>query len=389
MKYKKKKILFINGHMSYGGVERSLLDLLRNINYEKYEVDLLLLEGKGEYFENIPIQTNIIYKNLNNTHGSFIKSIGQCLKQRDLLSLFTRILFLGGKVLHPYVLKLVRIPLLGNKAYDFAVAYRTGICTALVEYVVKAKNKTTWWHHGEINLLDEQLKAFEKTCIKFKNIVVVSKSCEKMLIEVIPSIRKYITIIPNMIDIKNINVMALKFTPNFNKEKKHFVTACRIAPEKHIENVIYTSELLIQQGFTNFQWHIIGDGDDLKKMQALSNARKTTNHILFEGKKANPYPFIKYADIYIHTSYIESQGLSILEAMALKTPCIITDNAGIRDYANINNSIIVNQGVEPLVNAILEIAYDRGKYNLLKQGTKCPDKFIAKNIIKKIEQFLE
>ena len=386
----KRKILFVNGHMRYGGVERSLLDVLSNINYEKYDVDLLLIEGKGEYYSDIAPQVNIIFKNLSNTHGSFIKSIVQCIKKKDLLSLLARIIFLGRKLIHPNLLMLLSVPLLGRKSYDFAVAYRPGLCTDLVYYAINAKNKTTWWHHGEMNLSDNQLREFEKICTKLKNIVIVSKASEKMLLEAIPSIRKFTTIIPNMIDYKSINIRAMEFVPNFNKEKKHFVTCCRIAPEKHIENIIYASDLLLQRGFTNFQWHVIGDGEELKKMQtlSLSKNKKLTKHVLFEGKKANPYPYIKHADLYIHTSYVESQGLSILEAMALNIPCIITDNTGIRDYADINNSVIVKQGAEPLVNAILEIAHNRQKYNLLKLGTKCPDKFTAKNIIKKIDQFL-
>lgn len=385
----KKKILFVNGHMRYGGVEKSLLDILRNINYERYEVDLLLIEGKGDYFENIPSQVNIIFKNLNNTYGPFIKSIVHCLKKKDLLALFTRTLLFIRKLINVNLLKLLRVPLLGSKTYDFAIAFRYGIYTDIVQYTVSAKNKTTWWHHGEMNLSARQVTEYEKTCAKLKNIVVVSKACENMFLKVMPSIKKYLTVIPNMIDNKNINMMALEFIPNFNKEKQHFVTACRIAPEKHIENVIYASEMLIQRGFTNFLWHIIGDGDGLIKMQTLSKNRKTDKHILFEGKKANPYPYIKNADLYIHTSYIESQGLAILEAMALNTPCIITDNTGIRDYANINNSVVVKQGAKSLANAIFEIAHDRQKYHLLKLSTKCPDKFSAKNIIKKIEQFLD
>ena len=39
----KKKLLFINGHLNVGGVERSLVDLLRNIDYNKYDIDLLYL----------------------------------------------------------------------------------------------------------------------------------------------------------------------------------------------------------------------------------------------------------------------------------------------------------------------------------------------------------
>ena len=37
----KKKILFINGHLNAGGVERSLVDVLRHFDYGKYDVDLL------------------------------------------------------------------------------------------------------------------------------------------------------------------------------------------------------------------------------------------------------------------------------------------------------------------------------------------------------------
>ena len=95
--------------MRYGGIERSLLDVLRNLDYEKYEIDLLLIEGKGDYFKEIPPQVNIIYKDLNNTYGPFLNSIVNSLKRKDFLSLFTRFIFLGKKVIDPSFLKFLRI----------------------------------------------------------------------------------------------------------------------------------------------------------------------------------------------------------------------------------------------------------------------------------------
>ena len=374
--------------MRYGGIERSLLDVLRNLDYEKYEIDLLLIEGKGDYFKEIPPQVNIIYKDLNNTYGPFLNSIVNSLKRKDLLSLFTRFIFLGKKVIDPSFLKFLRIPLLGNKYYDFAIGYRTGICTDIIQYTVKANKKATWWHHGMINLSEKQLKEFEQISHHLKNIVVVSESCEKMLVEAKPFIKNYITIIPNMVDDECINQKALEFTPNYAPKKLHFVTACRISPEKHVENIIFASEILLKKGFSDFQWHLIGDGDDFEKLQTVVKDKSMSEHVIFEGKKENPYPYMKKGDLYIHTSYVESQGLSILEAMALNVPCIITDNEGIRDFANINNSIIVNQDADHLANAILEIVNNKEKYNLLKLNTKCPDRFAAISIIKKIEQFL-
>ena len=50
----KKKILFVNGHLNVGGIEKSLTDLLNHLDYHKYKVDLLLLEEKGDYLPQIP-----------------------------------------------------------------------------------------------------------------------------------------------------------------------------------------------------------------------------------------------------------------------------------------------------------------------------------------------
>ena len=45
----KKKILIVSGGMDIGGIERSLLGLLGEFDYEKYDVDLLLHSVSGEF----------------------------------------------------------------------------------------------------------------------------------------------------------------------------------------------------------------------------------------------------------------------------------------------------------------------------------------------------
>ena len=52
----KKNILIIGPGMAIGGVERSLLGLLDNIDYSKYNVDLFLLSHTGEF---MPLINNI------------------------------------------------------------------------------------------------------------------------------------------------------------------------------------------------------------------------------------------------------------------------------------------------------------------------------------------
>lgn len=367
---RKRKVLFINGHMNYGGIEKSLLEVLRNLNYHKYEVDLLLIEDKGDYFEEIPKDVNIIFKNLNNTYGPFLKSCINCITKKDYLSLFTRFLILIKKV-NPSVIRFLHRPLFLGKKYDVAIAYRTGFCTDILEYAVAADNKTSWWHHGEINLYDREWKDFIKACKTFNKLVVVSRTTASILIEKEPELETIIQVIPNMIDDLSIKSKSQEFIPEFDFEKKNLITVCRMSPEKHLENIIFASEILISKGFTNFSWHILGNGEDEIKLKEHTKEKHLEEYIFFEGKKANPYPYIKHSDIYVHTSYVESQGLSILEAMILQKPCIITYNKGIMEYATGKNCIIAKQNPLSLAESILTLVQEPGlEKEIVKEANK-------------------
>jgi thymidine kinase len=50
----KKRVLFVYSTMMLGGSTTSLLSLLQNFDYEKYQVDLLLYKAEGPF---------IIYQN--------------------------------------------------------------------------------------------------------------------------------------------------------------------------------------------------------------------------------------------------------------------------------------------------------------------------------------
>ena len=64
-----KKLLFVMMHLHMGGAERSLVNLLSEIDYSQYEVDLLLIKKEGEtlcftffflVFQVIPLQGGIL-----------------------------------------------------------------------------------------------------------------------------------------------------------------------------------------------------------------------------------------------------------------------------------------------------------------------------------------
>ena len=81
-------------------------------------------------------------------------------------------------------------------------------------------------------------------------------------------------------------------------------------------------------------------------------------YITLLGAKTNPYPYIKYADMMVHTSHVESQGLTILEAMALKTPCVAVASLGPKEYLNEKNGYPISLDSSSMYEIVLRAIKD-------------------------------
>lgn len=379
-----KKILFINGHLNTGGVERSLVDVLKHMDYEKYAVDLLLLEDTGGYASELPPEVNVLFRDLHNTYGSFASSVRRCIAARDWMCLRLRTLFLLRNFLGSRALKSAATLLLGEHHYDCVIGFRPGICSDLAAYSVQADRKITWWHHGEFNV---DCAAYGDMCSKMNAVAVVSQSCKATLQEKLPELESRLVCIPNMLDAVAIGQKA--GNSPYTGDMLHIVSVGRLAPEKHFENVFPAAKALRQAGI-DFAWHVIGDGPERSKLEALIVENDLKDHVILEGSKTNPYPYMKYADLFVHPSYVESQGLTVLEAMALGVPCVVTKSRGPCEFIEDGiNGLLTEQSPEDLTAKVLEILKNHALYQRIKENTKCPGQFSPDRVMKQIEALID
>lgn len=380
-----KKILFINGHMNTGGVEKSLLDILRRLDYESYDVDLLLLEELGDYGSEIPPNVHIHVKSLKNTYGPFLKSLLTCVKGRDWFGLQMRVIFLLMKFGGQRRISLAKKLLTENQYYDYVIGFRPGICTQIAAFAVHAEGRATWWHHGEINVERQSYLECAEACDK---VVAVSRGCSKMLADAFPTISNKLIVIPNMIDQSYILQKAEEFCPYSRKDVTQIVTLCRLSPEKHIENAIFAAQKLKETGIA-FQWHLVGSGSEEAKLRQTAASAGVADVFLFEGNQPNPYPYLKYADLFVHPSYVESQGIVILEAMSLGIPCVVTKSLGPCEFIQDGvNGILTEQSPESLAEKVAEILTNPQLYARIQRGSRCPEKFLSQRIVESLEQLL-
>lgn len=387
----KKKILFINGHLNVGGVEKSLVDVLRHFDYFKYDVELLLLEGLGDYADDLPKELTVRLVDLHNTYGSLTSSLLRCMKQRDWLCFKMRILMFMQRFGNAGNLRHIRKTMFGNQKYDVVIGFRPGICTNLAAFAVDADKRLTWWHHGEYNLDAKAESDYRLACGKMDAVVSVSESCTVFLREKLPEISAKLTVIPNLLDSDMINRKADLFNPYaFDGAIRHLVSVGRLSPEKHVENAILAAAYLVEKGITEFKWYIVGDGGERKKLWQLAEDKGVGEYVVFVGNQANPYPYMKYADLFVHPSYVESQGIVVLEAMTLGVPCVVTRSLGPCEFIEDGvNGVLTEQSSEDLVEKVLRMLENEELCKRIRENTKCPEQFSKEKIMKHIEALIE
>lgn len=381
-----KKLLFINGHLNTGGVEKSLLDVLTHLDYDRYDVDLLLLEELGDYTDELPQQVHVNLRCVKNTYGPFVDSLLRCVRQQDWFCFQMRLIFLLMKLFGQKKIRLARKLLTGNQHYDCVIGFRPGICTQIAAFAVHADKRITWWHHGEINVEHGSYLEATDAC---DQIAVVSEACRAMLADTFPYLAAKLTIVPNMMDVDAVRRKAEAFQPYGEETGLHIVTLCRLSPEKHIENAIFAAAKLKEAGIP-FQWHMVGGGSIESDLRNAAKAAGVADVFLFEGNQRNPYPYLKCADLFVHPSYVESQGLVVLEAMALGIPCVVTKSLGPCEFIEDGvNGILTEQSPEPLAEKVLEMLTNRTLYERIKANTHCPEQFAPNNVMRKINAMLE
>lgn len=169
------------------------------------------------------------------------------------------------------------------------------------------------------------------------------------------------------IDAKKSNLLKKKY----NIKNKDFVAIFvgRIAEEKNIPFLIDAAEKIIKKK-SNFKLLIVGDGPDKEKYENL--AKKCGDNIIFTGKVPWDDVPIYYdlANVFISASQSETQGLTIIEAMASSLPALcINDESFIGTVVDDLNGYLF-QNEEDCVDVILKIMNDKKLLSSLEIGAR-------------------
>lgn len=338
----KKKILVIGITMAAAGSEKSFLSFAETIDYNRYEVDLLLAVREGDFLPLVPETIRIIDMG---PMGELFKISRKNAKNIMMKRYLARNPFRALGLL-PYINEMKKapndrersfaanrmwlhmmkkMPILSGE-YDIALAYWGDRTMFYMVDKVRAKKKIAWLHfdYAEPPREDAVYRYYFSKCDK---VITVSSEIERSLSAALPEIASRVVTVENRIDRKSIRRLALEsadFEDDFDGLR--LVTVGRICEQKGYDLALGAVARLVNEGYP-IRWYVIGagEGDYYDALHSQITALGIEGAVRFLGIKQNPYPYMKAAYIYLQPSRHEGKPISVEEAKVLGCPILVTN----------------------------------------------------------------
>ncbi|ACU06834.1 capsular polysaccharide biosynthsis protein [Flavobacteriaceae bacterium 3519-10] len=362
------KILILNNDLELGGIQKSLIEFVTYlVHSNEFSVDLMLWQKNGPLQKMLPAEVNIIFKNYPATANDILTA-KKPLQKLTLLYPFFKSLYCNRILGKPWIFY-PKVP----THYDIAVSFtHNGFPRFFSIDRVSANQKFLWFHHGSYHGSVREKDLDNQYYRQFDRIVTVSEANKSMLSSVFPDLRQRLAVVPNIINFGEIILKANETISDMpqNPNEYRFVTVSRFSPEKGLDLALEIASLLNQKGLT-FRWYFVGDGPQYSEIQQLAQDKGVAEECVFVGSKENPYAYIKNADLYIQSSYVEAHPITINEALTLKKMIVSTDIASIREILNNGKlGMLCKPEAEIFADAIFELLKNELKQRNLKNAVE-------------------
>lgn len=160
----------------------------------------------------------------------------------------------------------------------------------------------------------------------------------------------------------------------------------RIAAEKSIDFLINNHQQILKKN-NNVKLLIVGDGPDLEKYEKLVKKQKIENNVIFTGKVPwNDIPlYYNLSDIFVTASHTETQGLTVVEAMAASVPVVALDDESFRNTVIDGLTGYLFKNKKEYINRMIELVNDKEKrINMGNQGRVNSEPYSSKYFAERV-----
>ena len=103
---------------------------------------------------------------------------------------------------------------------------------------------------------------------------------------------------------------------------------------------------------------MVGDGEERGNVDFLIEKLHLQDNVLLTGYQSNPAKYLALMDVFLLSSLSEGTSMTLLEAMSIGKPCIVTDAGGNGEIIEngVNGFVVENDNAELFANAMVDMS---------------------------------
>ena len=329
---KKIKVLHLTTHLNIGGITSYIFLLGRGIDHDRYELNVLSSGGEmtSRFRENGIKTFEIPFRTKSELSPKLYRAIPKVIRlireeKIDLLHAHTRV----TQVMAWWIQKLTGVPYVSTCHGFYKRRLGRLLLPAWGECVIAISEPVADWLSRGFHVPEDRIST-----------------------------------ILNAIDIQDLEARTAKKNPDSIRAEWKLRTnapvigiVSRIVEDKGHEYLLRAVAAL-KDRYPHIKLLVVGEGPFQNKLKQLSQSLDVGQNATFIGTMEDVTKALAVIDIFVLPAvWREGFGLSIVEAMALRKPVIVTNiwalNALVHDH--INGLLIPPKDVESLARAIVEL----------------------------------
>ena len=293
------KIYFLLPDLSAGGAERVTITIARMLYKEGFDVEFVNIGSrKGEMLEWIEPEFKMTSFNCSRVLGAI-----------PVLIKFMKA--------HPdgvYFASREHVNLIG------LLAARVTGCKMIVRIPNMPKNNLT---KGISGMKMRVIKIFNRWLLPTAKIVIAqNEEMRNQLLEYYSLPVEKVVAINNPVDRDYVVSSAEDAKNPFDYSEVNFLNVCNIAYSKGID-ILIDAWYKVKTVIPNAHMYVVGRNNS-EYVQQLMDEVKNREDFSFLGFQSNPYPYLKYCDVFVLPSRMEGFPNVVLEAMCFNRPVAST-----------------------------------------------------------------
>lgn len=311
------KILFLIHDLGEGGAEKVLVNLVNNMDTDKFDITVMTLfdVGVNKQFLNQSIKYKSCFSKMIRGNSHLMK-------------------LLSPKALHKWLIK---------DEYDIEVAYLEGPCARVISGCQNTKTKLVSWIH--IEQKDEKrasasfrtVKESVKCYNRFHKIIMVSETVKKDFTSLLPITTKT-EVLYNTNESKKIIELASESIDNdiFRKDEFKLVGVGKLLKSKGFDRLLKICKRLREEGYP-VHLYILGKGPEENNLKQYVKENNMDTYVDFLGYQTNPYKYVAKCDLFVCASHAEGFSTATTEALIVGIPVCTVNVSGMKEMLGENN----------------------------------------------------